>query len=122
MKKKVTIVLAVLLVATMAVVILTACNSNMSKKAYDDIICATEGNNFVASKDGKFYLFNLKGKQLSPGYDLELSLTDGDYLLGRNVSSFGYDLLSSDGSVLLQSSADFRISEIEITTDGKFSK
>lgn len=91
------------------VLILVGCgdkNYEVSKKSYDNVLEANVNGTFIASDEGKLYLFKMNGKKVfKTGYD-ELSFLDNGYLLARNASDVGYTLLDWSGNVLLSSSVE----------------
>ena len=106
MKKK--IMLLILAIAAL-VLILVGCgekNYEVSKKSYDNVMEANVNGTFIASDEGKLYLFKMNGKKVfKTGYD-ELSFLENGYLLARNASDVGYTLLDWSGNVLLSSSVE----------------
>ena len=113
------------------VLILVGCgdkNYEVSKKSYDNVLEANVNGTFIASDEGKLYLFKMNGKKVfKTGYD-ELSFLDNGYLLARNASETGYALLDWSGNVLLSSSATTiitgaRVKSVDETTcysDGSY--
>ena len=91
------------------VLILVGCgekNYEVSKKSYDNVTEANVNGTFIASDEGKLYLFKMNGKKVfKTGYD-ELSFLENGYLLARNASDVGYTLLDWSGNVLLSSSVE----------------
>lgn len=91
------------------VLILVGCgekNYEVSKKSYDNVMEANVNGTFIASDEGKLYLFKMNGKKVfKTGYD-ELSFLENGYLLARNASDVGYTLLDWSGNVLLSSSVE----------------
>lgn len=113
------------------VLILVGCgekNYEVSKKSYDNVMEANVNGTFIASDEGKLYLFKMNGKKVfKTGYD-ELSFLENGYLLARNASETGYALLDWSGNVLLSSSATTiitgaRVKSVDETTfysDGSY--
>ena len=128
MKKK--MMLLILAIAAL-VLILVGCgekNYEVSKKSYDNVMEANVNGTFIASDEGKLYLFKMNGKKVfKTGYD-ELSFLENGYLLARNASETGYALLDWSGNVLLSSSATTiitgaRVKSVDETTfysDGSY--
>lgn len=114
MKKKIILVL----VAVAALIfILAGCGDKgyaVSKKTYDNVISVNGDNQFIASEDGKLYLFKQNGKKVfKQGYD-ELAMFGDGLLVARNSGDYGYALLDRQGNLLIGSTADARITDAEL--------
>lgn len=121
MKKKFLILVAI---AMLCLCVFVGCSRNkeyeLSKKGYEQIVNVDSKTNFIALENGKYYLFNKKGKKVfKTGYD-NLSFTFYEkFLIASNNGEKGVNILSLNGTVIAASTSERIIFNYEIVYGNK---